>query len=86
MPEEELSFFDPSRHQPGKYTIVHHGDHKLCPKSVKRCQQYQMYFTDMNDKDVIKTVGAHEIANDSGKQKTCTGNICLNFPKNCFES
>ena len=44
--EEELKFLDPSR------------QYKLCPKSVKRCQQCRMVFTDINDKSVIKTVGA----------------------------
>ena len=77
MQEEELSFLDPSCHQSGQYTIVLRGDHKLCPKSVKRYQQCRMDFTDMNDKYVIKTVGACEITDDSGKQKTYTGNIYL---------
>ena len=56
--EEELIFLDPSRHQSGQYTIVLRGDHKLCPKSVKRCQQCRMDSTDINNKYVIKTVGA----------------------------
>ena len=29
----------PSRHQSGQYTIIHRGDHKFFPKSVKICHQ-----------------------------------------------
>ena len=86
MQEEELSFLDPSRHQSGQYTIVVRGDHKLVPKSVKKCQQCRMDFNDMNDKCVIKTVGAREVTDDSGKRKTYTGNIYLHFLKKCLES
>ena len=86
MQEEELNFLDPSRHQSGQYTIVLRGDHKLCPKSVKRFQQCRMDFNDMNDKYVIKTVGAREVTDDSGKQKVYTGNIYLHFLKKCLKS
>ena len=86
MQEEELSFLDPSRHQSGQYTIVLRGDHKLCPKLVKRCQQCRMDFNDMNHKYVIKTVGACEVTDGSGKRKTYLGNIYLHFLKKCLES
>ena len=45
-----------------------------------------MDFNDMNDKCVIKTVGAREVTDDSGKRKTYTGNIYLHFLKKCLES
>ena len=45
-----------------------------------------MDFTDMNNKYVIKTVGACKITDDSGKQKTYAGNIYLHFLKKCLES
>ena len=45
-----------------------------------------MDFTDMNDKYVIKTFGAGEITDDSGKRKTYTGNIYLHFLKKYLES
>ena len=75
MQEQESSFLDPSRHQSGQYTVVLRGDHKLCPKLVKRYQECQMDFNDMNDKYAIKTVGAHEVTDGSGKRKTYLGNI-----------
>ena len=56
MQDREVRFLDPSRHQCEQCTIVLLGDHKLCPKSVKICQQCRMKFTDMNDKYVIKAV------------------------------
>ena len=45
-----------------------------------------MDFNDMNDKYAIKTVGAHEVTNGSGKRKTYLGNIYLHFLKKCWES
>ena len=45
-----------------------------------------MDLNDMNEKCVIKTVGAREIADDSGKRKTYTGNIYLHFLKKRLES
>ena len=45
-----------------------------------------MDFNDMNDKYAIKTVGAHEVTNGSGKRKTYLGNIYLPFLKKCWES
>ena len=43
-----------------------------------------MDLTDMNEKYVIKTVGARKIKDDSGKRNT--GNIYLHFLKKFLES
>ena len=45
-----------------------------------------MDLTDMNEKYIIKAVGARKIKDDSGKRKTCTGNIYLHFLAKFLES
>lgn len=48
-------------------------DHKLCPKSVQRCEQCRTAFN-LTDKVIVKSVGIRERTEKSGKVVKYSGN------------
>ena len=74
---------DPDRIRGNHYSLVHRQDHKLCSKSVTRCEQCRTAFN-QTDVVLLKTVGVRERTDNSGKILKHTGNIYLHYLTKCL--
>ena len=79
LDDKDLSFLNPDRPQMNQYQLVLWSDNKLCPKSVRRCEQCKKPFVETSDKFVLKTFGMQEVTEKCGTIKKYTGNIYLHY-------
>ena len=71
-----LDCLDPERITGKQYQLVSRDDHKLCPKSVQRCEQCRTAFN-LTDKVIVKSVGIRERTEKTGKVVKYSGNVPL---------
>ena len=79
-----MEFLDPERVHGKQYQLVSRDDHKLCPKSVQRCEQCRTSFNH-TDKVIVKSVGVRERTDKSGKVVKYSGNVYLHFLTQCLK-
>ena len=80
----QVDILNPDRIAGKQFDLVHRDDNKLCPKTVQRCEQCRVAFN-QSDKVVIKSVGARERTDKSGKVVKYTGNVYLHYLTNCLK-
>ena len=75
---------DPERITGKQYQLVSRDDHKLCPKSVQRCEQCRTAFN-LTDKVIVKSVGIRERTEKTGKVVKYSGNVYFHYLKQCLK-
>jgi hypothetical protein len=80
----EIDVLNPDRIAGKQFDLVHRNDNKLCPKSVKRCEQCRISFNQA-DLVLVKTVGVREHTDKSGKHVKHMGNVYLHYLTKCLK-
>ena len=81
---QAADILNPDRIAGKQFDLVHRDDHKLCPKTVQRCEQCRVAFN-ASYKVVVKSNGIRERTDKSGKIVRYTGNVYLHYLTNCLK-